>query len=300
MRSLSYACPNLLFVDDFQLLGDSRAAEVRRLRTVEQLSVREIRARTGLGRNRVQELLRGVPAPERTRRPNAKDALRAEATQLRAQGRSVNDIAQQLGVAKSTAYEWVKHLPLDPDDATAQRRRAHSQRMTEARWAEHRRARECARTETKVDAARVVGCLDRRDHLLLGAAIYWCEGAKSKPWRAQDRLQFINSDPGLLALFLRFLDECGVAREVPDYRVSIHESADADAAVRWWADRLGLPVGRFSRSVLKRHNPTTVRRNTGDDYRGCLVITVPRSRELYWRIEGMIAELFRMAGGTPD
>ncbi|MFF5070080.1 hypothetical protein ACFY2R_02430 [Micromonospora olivasterospora] len=39
-------------MDDFQ------AAEVRRLRTVEQLSVREIRARTGLGRNRVQELKR--------------------------------------------------------------------------------------------------------------------------------------------------------------------------------------------------------------------------------------------------
>lgn len=41
-----------------------------------------------------------------------------------------------------------------------------------------------------------------------------------------------------------------------------------------------------------------MRRNTGDDYRGCLVITVPRSRELYWRIEGMIAELFQISGGA--
>ena len=47
---------------------------------------------------------------------------------------------------------------------------------------------------------------------------------------------------------------------------------------------------------MKRHKPVTVRRNTGVDYHGCLVINVPRSRELYWRIEGMIAELFRMAG----
>ncbi|WP_341718948.1 hypothetical protein QQG74_04025 [Micromonospora sp. FIMYZ51] len=60
-------------------MTDFDATEVRRLRTAEQLSIREIQARTGLGRNRVQQLLRGVPAPERTRRPNAKDDLRAEA-----------------------------------------------------------------------------------------------------------------------------------------------------------------------------------------------------------------------------
>lgn len=106
---------------------------------------------------------------------------------------------------------------------------------------------------------------------------------------------FVNSDPGLLALFLDFLAECGVRREMAGYRVLIHESADADAAIRWWAEQLRLPVERFGRSTLKRHNPTTVRRNTGDDYHGCLVITVPRSRALYWRIEGMIAELFRTA-----
>ncbi|WP_229399860.1 helix-turn-helix domain-containing protein [Micromonospora okii] len=281
-------------------MTDPLAAEARRLRTDEQLSVREIRDRLGIGRNRAYELLRGVPAPERTRRPNAKDDLRAEAVELRAEGRSINDIARRLGVAKSTAYQWVRHLPLDPDDATAQRRRAHAKQMTEARWAAHNRAREARRAETQQRAAREVGSVDRRDYLLLGAAIYWCEGAKSKPWRPQDRLQFINSDPGLLALFLRFLAECGVARDVPGYRLSIHESADVDAAQRWWVGRLGLPAERFGPAVLKRHNPATVRRNTGEDYRGCLMITVPRSRELYWRIEGMITELFRSVGGAPD
>ncbi|MDO3701314.1 helix-turn-helix domain-containing protein [Micromonospora sp. C28SCA-DRY-2] len=277
---------------------DPIAAEVRRLRSAEQLSVREIRARTGLSRTKVYELLRGVPAPERVRRPNAKDDLRAEAVELRALGRSVNDIARQLGVAKSTAYQWVKHLPLDPDDEAAERRRGYVARMTEARWAAHRQARDAARAVVRQRAAETVGPLGERDLLLLGAAIYWCEGTKSKPWRRDDRVQFVNSDPGLLALFLRFLDACGVERSVPTYRVSIHETADADAAARWWAGRLGLPTGRFRRATLKKHNPATVRRNTGDGYRGCLVITVPRSRELYWRIEGMITELFQISGGT--
>ncbi|MEU5946961.1 helix-turn-helix domain-containing protein [Micromonospora sp. NPDC047465] len=279
-------------------MTDFLAAEVRRLRTVEQLSVREIRARTGLGRNRVHELLRGVPPPERTRRPRAKDDLRSAAVELRAEGRSVNDIARQLGVAKSTAYQWVRHLPLDADEAVAERRREHSALMSEARWAAHREARDAAQAAERARAAGVVGSLDERDLLLLGAAIYWCEGTKSKPWRRDDRLQFVNSDPGLLARFLRFLEVCGIGRDVPGYRVSIHETADAEAAVTWWARELDLPVERFRPASLKKHRAVTVRRNTGDDYRGCLVITVPRSRELYWRIEGMIAELFRITGGS--
>ncbi|PZF99174.1 helix-turn-helix domain-containing protein [Micromonospora deserti] len=275
-------------------MTDPLAAEVRRLRTVEQLSVREIRARTGLGRNRVYELLRGVPPPERSRRPTAKDDLRAEAVALRADGLSVPEIAARLGVARSTAYLWVRHLPLDADDA--ERRRAHARLMIEARWAAHREARDAAQAAERARAAALVGRLDERDVLLLGAAIYWCEGTKSKPWRRDDHLQFINSDPGLLALFLRFLQACGVDRAVPTYRVSIHETADPGAAERWWAARLGLPIHRFRRATLKKHKPGTVRRNVDADYRGCLVINVPRSRELYWRIEGMIAELFQIAG----
>lgn len=91
--------------------------------------------------------------------------------------------------------------------------------------------------------------------LLLGAAIYWCEGTKSKPWRRGERLAFINSDPGLLGMFPRFLEAQGIDRAVPTYRVTIHETADADAATRWWAERLDLPPGRFRRPTVKRHVP---------------------------------------------
>ncbi|MBQ1049814.1 helix-turn-helix domain-containing protein [Micromonospora sp. C51] len=272
------------------------ATEVRRLRTEEQLSVQEIRARTGLGRNRIYEMLRGTPAPDRVRRPRAKDDLRAEAVALRSSGRPVPEIARQLGVSRSTAYLWVRHIPLERDpEEERQRRRAHSKTIAEARWADHRRARDEAQRQARAVAGRVVGQLDERDLLILGAAIYWCEGTKSKPWRRDDHLQFVNSDPGLHALFLRFLEVCGVDRAVPTYRVSIHETADPEVAAEWWAAELGVPRERFRRATLKKHRPSTVRRNAGDEYKGCLVINVPRSRELYWRIEGMIAELFRSA-----
>jgi hypothetical protein len=56
----------------------------------------------------------------------------------------------------------------------------------------------------------------------------------------------------------------------------------------WWSDQIPLPLGRFLRPSLKRHNPTTRRHNTAEDYHGCLIVRVPRSRELYWRIHGVM------------
>ena len=43
---------------------------------------------------------------------------------------------------------------------------------------------------------------------------------------------------------------------------------------------------QFRRTTLKRHNPTTVRKNIGDSYHGCLRIDVRTSAALYRRIEG--------------
>jgi hypothetical protein len=136
-----------------------------------------------------------------------------------------------------------------------------------------------------------LGPVNARDLLLAGALVYICEGAKSKPWRRLDRLTFINNDPRLHALFLSFLAGQGRSVETFRYRVHIHETADAGAAADWWASRLGVPRELFQRPTIKRHNPVTRRANTGDDYHGALIISVPKSRELYWRVEGVMDAL---------
>jgi hypothetical protein len=237
---------------------------------------------------RLVEWLRGIPPPEWTRRPNAKDDLRSRAVELRRDGWSVNDIACELGVANSTAFQWVRHMPLDRDTERARKKREHSKLMTDAQWAAYRERRDGRRAAAQADAAAAVGVLTDRDLLILGAAIYWCEGAKSKPWRPVGRIKFINSDPLLVELFLRFLESQGRDRASLTYRLSIHESADHERALDWWVERLGLPRERFQRTTLKRHASMTNRRNTGDDYHGCLAVDAPKGRELYWRIEGVM------------
>src|SRR6266513_6378401 len=86
------------------------AAEARRLRMEEGLSGRQIQHRLGVPKQRLQDWLRGVPPPEWTRRPNAKDDLRAQAVALRQEGWSVNDnIRFRLYIhesADAAAFGW--------------------------------------------------------------------------------------------------------------------------------------------------------------------------------------------------
>ena len=86
--------------------------------------------------------------------------------------------------------------------------------------------------------------------------------------------------------FLRFLAVAGVTSERLICRVHIHESADVAAAQRYWQGVTGLADDQFREPTLKRHNPKTIRKNTGDDYHGCLVINVRQSARLYRQIEG--------------
>ncbi|MFI9362658.1 hypothetical protein ACIG5E_16635 [Kitasatospora sp. NPDC053057] len=66
----------------------------------------------------------------------------------------------------------------------------------------------------------------------------------------------------------------------------IHDSADVAAAQRHWVEVTGIAAERFGRMTLKRHSAKTARRNTGDGYRGCLVVGVLGGADLYRRIEG--------------
>jgi transposase-like protein len=269
-------------------MSDPLAAEARRLRTVEELSVRQIQNRLGIGKDRLYELLRGIPAPAWTKRPNAKDELRARAVELRAKGCSVVDIGLELGVAKSTAYQWVKHLPIDNGSPRAKEQRQQAVLLREAKSAARRAARDEREAALRQRALAWAGDIDFRELMLLGAVLYWCEGAKGKPQRKQYDLQFINSDLRLVELFLRFVEAAGTPRVALRYRLSIHETADVEEAGRWWAERLGIDYEDFQRPVIKRHRPLTKRTNTGADYRGCLIVRVPRVRDLYLWVEGVI------------
>lgn len=233
----------------------------------------------------LNEVLRGEPPQPWTWRPNAKDDLRAKARDLREQGLHYEQIVAKLGVSKSSVSLWVRDLPRPPGLSYEECRKRSAEGVRKY-WAVEGPIREAEREAISAAAATQIGQLNDREILIAGAIAYWCEGAKNKPYRRSDRVTFLNSDPALIKFFLRFLEAAGIGREDLVYRVQIHETADVEAAQRFWLDVTQAHPAQFRRPTLKRHNPKTVRKNTGGDYHGCLRIDVLRSCALYRQIEG--------------
>jgi transcriptional regulator with XRE-family HTH domain len=264
-----------------------RAAALRR----EGRSRREIKELLGpMSNSTLNDALQGVPPPDWTLRPNAKDHLRAQARELRSQGLDYEEIAASLGVAKSSVSLWVRDLPTPPR-LSYQECRKRAAEGVHKYWATERAARQASRDAQCAAAAAEIGDLSDREILIAGAIAYWCEGSKNKPHRRADRVVFINSDPALIRFFLRFLDAAGIPRTDLAFGVYIHESADVTAAEKFWLDVTGASREQFQKTALKRHNPKTNRKNVGADYHGCLRITVHRSSALYRKIEGWSAAI---------
>ncbi|WP_306323607.1 MULTISPECIES: hypothetical protein [unclassified Streptomyces] len=263
---------------DFEALREQVVA-LRR----QGLSLRQIRNATGVRNNDVlNQLLQGEPPPDWTKRPNAKDELRERARELRRQGWTYNQIQAELGCSKSSVSLWVRDLPRPEPKCTPEEQQA---RMN-AGLAKLRADQDRERQATKRTAAADIGDLSERELLIAGVTLYWAEGSKDKPYRRTEVIQFINSDPNVIKLFMRWLELMGVTRDRLTLRVSIHKSADVKAAESFWADIVDVEVDAFSKATLKKHNPRTVRKNTGNDYRGCLMIYVRQSADLYRRMEG--------------
>jgi hypothetical protein len=198
------------------------------------------------------------------------------------------EIATELGVSKGSVSLWVRDLPRTGRLSYEQYRERQAEGV--ARFWDHERARrDRLRQVVVAGAACEVGPLTDRETLIAGAVAYWCEGSKRKPHRRADRVVFINSDPGLVRLFLRFLTVAGVDSGRISCRLHIHESADVLSTGQYWRELTGLPAEQFQRPTLKRRNPRTNRHNTGEQYRGCLRIEVRQGAALYRRIEGWAA-----------
>ncbi|MET8398323.1 hypothetical protein [Streptomyces sp900116325] len=263
---------------DFEGLRE-QAVALRR----EGLSRRQIRDRLLVDNNDIlNRLLEGEPAPEWTKRPNTKDDLREKARELRLQGMTYDRIQVELGCSKSSISLWVRDLPKPERNRTQEEASAIARRGWEATL----RRRETERRKTKQDATDEIGTMSARELFLLGVGLYWSEGTKSKPHRLAERVTFINSDPRMIEVYLAWLQLLGVSAQRLRFHVHIHETADATAAEQYWRDLTGADEASFGKTSIKKHNPRTNRKNVGADYRGCLVVHVLKSADLYRRIEG--------------
>lgn len=290
-------------------LPDSRRPHAKRAEREAAVAMRaagktysEITAELGVSKGSLSKWLREPdPLAEQEPHPEAdagRDVLREEARRLRCEGLVLFEIAARMGVSTKTVYYWTWDLPV-PDTARSRAGgdAAHMEMMRRRYWDRVLAEREDERQRIRAEHRDRVSGLSPRELELLAVTAYWCEGTKSKPYARREQVTFINSDPGLVLLFLAWLDQLEFPAEDRHFSLSIHESADVPAATQWWADVIDVPAEAFGRAVLKRHNPKTVRKNVDEAYVGCLVVRLRQCRTLYQRIDGVWQGIM---GGLPN
>jgi transposase len=227
----------------------------------------------------------------------SKPEQKLKAIELRRQGFSYREIRRQVPVAKATLSVWLRSVGL----STPQKQRLTEKRLLAARrGAEmmHRQRLNRAAAAMREAEIEAQGWLRTRDVLwLVGTVLYWAEGAKPKPWRGGTKVEFTNTDLRTVLLVREWLKRyCEKGDDNVRYELYIHERADTTSAVEHWAKHLDIPCERI-RVRLKKHNPTTRRRNIGAYYYcGTMRLSARRSTFLNHRIAGWILALARHCG----
>jgi transcriptional regulator with XRE-family HTH domain len=126
-------------------------------------SRREIKELLAITSNQtLNEVLKGEPPQPWTRRPNAKDHMRAKARGLRKQGLNYKQIAAELGVSKSSVSLWVRDLPR-PVGLSPEACRERSAARVREYWAAERPAREAGLLAVRNAAMAEIGQLTERE-----------------------------------------------------------------------------------------------------------------------------------------
>jgi hypothetical protein len=83
---------------------------------------------------------------------------------------------------------------------------------------------------------------------IVGMLLYWCEGSKRERDR---RVEFVNSDPKMVAIFMRYLRMKGVDENRIRIRMMIHRQDDELQCKNFWKRVTSLKDSNFISTVVK-------------------------------------------------
>ena len=209
-----------------------------------------------------------------------KVAQQAQARLLRADGMILQDIAQQLGVSKSSVSLWVRDVDFVPRPHVRARRR-------EPNALQRRKQAEIE--ELSVEAATQIGRLSDREFLVAGAALYAGEGAKG-----DGVVLMANTNPHIIAFFCAWLRRFYDLDETR-LRVQLYLHQVSTLTRNWilvGVDRIpptqfGSPIGRF------RTRPSGTRSILAESRRFATVAVGPTGASWVWCTRCSAARPFR-------
>jgi hypothetical protein len=182
-----------------------------------------------------------------------------QAVELRKEGLTYKEIKQRLHVPKSTLSNWLRDIEL----TDSQNKRIYDKNIKIRKmFVSYNKLKRAEAIKRKsgifLKAQQEVGHLTKRELKLIGAALYWAEGAKSiEPGMAI----FANSDPAMVILIMRwFRDIC----KVPEYKfrlkVQSYDKGKVAEHELFWSKLTGVPLEQFIKPYTKQSKYSKLRR----------------------------------------
>lgn len=219
----------------------------------------------------------------------AKSRERLMARELRRHGESIREIAKKVGISRSSSSAWCRDILLTPEQTESLIQRdkdgGAKGRMISAELSKKRKLTRI--NEDKKFGFEKVGSLSTRELFLVGVGLYWAEGSKSL---RTERFVFVNSDPKMIKLMIRWLRECiGVPEEDIVCRVGINEMhRERIVEVQnYWSNITGIPLSHFKNTSFKKVVNKKIYDNYFDHY-GTLDLLVRKCTRLFYKILGSI------------
>lgn len=183
-------------------------------------------------------------------RPSTKK--RDIAIRLRKNGFMYSEIASKLDLPRSTVFSWLRTLELTNKELelTKQRLKKHrsksSIRLLQAKSLKKRKIL----SDIDKNASLIVADLSRTRSvdIALLAMLFWGEGQKD----TSAGIRFINSDPKMIAVFLRLLRKSFNLDE-SKFRVllQLHEYHEEDGEIEFWSKVTSVSTKQFHKPYLK-------------------------------------------------
>ncbi len=158
---------------------------------------------------------------------------RERARELRAEAWTLVEIADELGVAKSSVSLWVRDVDFEPKPRAKVARRREPNALQRRKQAEI--------DELLAEGRRRIGRLTDQEFLVAGTALYAGEGSKTA-----GEVRFANTDPRMISFFCLWLRHFfDVDESRMRVRLYLHEGLDLDAAVEFWSRLTSIPPKQF-------------------------------------------------------
>ena len=203
----------------------------------------------------------------------------SKAIYLRKNGFSYYEISQIQQIAKSTAYQWTKHINLNKSAKNRLKNRIIQGRKKAHLTIKNRNEKQQQENNKWAKSLLNKTSIDNNLSAIICSILYWAEGGKY----TKNRIEFTNSDPEMIKTFLVLLRRSfSIDEGHLRLNMHLHKYHNEKTMKKFWSILTKIPYSRINKTYVKPHTRKIIRKG----YKGCVRICY-YSKEISQKIEAL-------------